>query len=129
MFATDFRSNVVGMRNASAVAHPIAPPVERPRLVLVPEMAPRTPAPARQRFAALLAGLVCGFVLAALAAVVGGGSPSASLDIAATLGVTLIVVLVHARRTTVRDRRRTRARQTRRHQDGTVISFDAARAA
>ena len=116
------------MRNASAVAHPIAPPAERPRLVVVPEIAPPTPAPARQRFAALLAGLMCGFVLAALAAVAGGGNPRASLGIAATLGVALIAVLVHARRVTVRNRRRARTRRTR-HQGGTVISLDAARAA
>ena len=127
MFARDFVSNVVGMRNASAVALPIAPHVERPHLALVPEMAPRTPTPARQRFAALLAGLICGFVLAALAAVAGGGSPSASLGIAATLGVALVTVLVHARRVTVRKRRRARARQTR--MNATVISLDAARAA
>lgn len=116
------------MRNASAVAHPIAPRAERPRLVVVPEMAPPTPAPARQRFAALLAGLICGFVLAALAAVVGGGNPRASLGIAATLCVALIVVLVHARRVTVRNRRRARTRRTR-HEGGNVISLDAARAA
>jgi hypothetical protein len=128
LFANDFVSNVVGMRNASAVAHPIAPPAERPRLVVVPEMAPPTPAPVRQRFAALLAGLICGFVLAALAAVVGGGNPRASLGIAATLGVALIAVLVHARRVTVRNRRRARTRRTR-HQGGTVVSLDAARAA
>jgi peptidoglycan/LPS O-acetylase OafA/YrhL len=116
------------MRNASAVAHPIAPQIERPRLVLVPEPAQRRPAPARQRLAALLAGLICGFVLAALAAVAGGGSPVASLGIAATLGVALVPVLVHARRMTVRDRRRARARRPQ-PTDGTVISLDAARAA
>lgn len=128
MFANDFVSNVVGMRNASAGAHPIAPPAEGPRLVLVPAMAPRTPAPARQRIAALLAGLICGFVLAALAATVGGGNPRASLAIAAALGVALIMVLVHARRVTIRDRRWARTRRTQ-HQDGTAISLDTARAA
>lgn len=129
MFAIDFVSTVPGMRNAYAVAHPVAPHVERPHLVLVSERAPRAPAPARQRFAALLAGLTCGFVLAALAAVAGGGSPGASLGIAAILGVALIVVLAHARRMTILNRRRTRARRRALRLDGTVISLDAARAA
>ena len=128
MFDGDFVSNVLFMRNASAVAHPAAPHIERQPLSLVPDMAPRTPAPARQRFAALLAGLICGFVLAALAAAAGGGSPTASLGIAATLGGALIVVLVHARRVAVRNRRRVATRQSHRG-DGTVISLDAARAA
>jgi hypothetical protein len=116
------------MRNASAVAHPIAPQIERPRLVLVPAPALRNPAPPRQRLAALLAGLICGFVLAALAAAVGGGSPVASLGIAAMLGGALVLVLAHARRVTVRSRRRARARRPR-PAAGTVISLDAARAA
>jgi hypothetical protein len=72
--------------------------------------------------------LICGFVLAALAAVAGGGGPGASLGIAATLGLALVAVLVHGRRVTVRNRRLARARRIA-HQDGTVVSLDAARAA
>ena len=116
------------MRNASAVAHPVAPTLKRPRLVLVPDRAPRTPAPARQRIAALLAGLICGFVLAALAAIVGGGSPSGSLGIAVSLGLVLVAVLAHARRITVRNRRLARARRAT-PAGTTPISLDAARVA
>jgi hypothetical protein len=116
------------MRNASAVAHFAAPYIERPRLVLVSEPAPRAPAPARERLAALLAGLICGFVLAALAAVLGGGSPATSLGIAATLGVALCVVLVHARRVTIRARKQRRASRSP-HHGAVVFSLDAARAA
>lgn len=128
LFAIDFRSNVRAMRNASAVAHAVAPPSERPRLTLVPDPAPRPPAPARQRLAALLAGLICGFVLAAAAAVAGGGSPAAALAVAGLLAAALAAVLVHARRVTVRNRRRARARHCE-PAGATVISLDAARAA
>jgi hypothetical protein len=78
--------------------------------------------------AALLAGLICGFALAALAAIVGGGSPAGSLNIAAILGGVLLVVLAHARRVTVRDQRRARARRAPKT-GATLISLDAARAA
>ena len=118
------------MRNASAVAHTVAPPNERPCLALVPvpHPSPQPPAPARQRLAALLAGLICGFVLAALAAVAGGGSPGTSLAIAATLGVMLGAILAHARRVTVLNRRRARVRR-RRGDTGTVVALDSVRAA
>ena len=117
------------MRNASAVAHSVTPSTPRPRLVLVPTSTPRPPAPARQRLAALLAGLICGFVLAALAAVTGGGSPAAALAIAALLGLALGLVLIHARRVTVQERRlaQTRARVATPHSN--VISIETARAA
>ncbi len=116
------------MRNASAVAHPVAPTLERPRLVLVCHRAPGTPAPPRQRIAALLAGLICGFVLAALAAIVGGGSPSAPLGIAVSLGTVLVAVLAHARRVTARTRRLARARRVT-PAETTPVSLDSAQAA
>ncbi len=116
------------MRNASAVAHPVAHTSKRPHLVLVCHRAPDTPAPLRQRVAALLAGLICGFVLAALAAIVGGGSPGASLGIAASLGTVLVGVLAHARRVTVRTRRLARARRVT-PAETTLVVLDSARAA
>ena len=128
LFAIDFVSNVSGMRNASAHTMSSTPHPQRPRLALVPDGAPRTPAPRRQRLAALLAGLVCGFAMAALAAVVGGAGPGAPLGIAAALAVALVAVLVHARRIAVRDLRAARARRARR-QGATVTSLDIARAA
>lgn len=94
----------------------------------MPDRASRTPAPGRHRLAALLAGLVCGFLLAAFAAVVGGAGPGAPLGIAATLALALVTVLTHARRVTVRDRRAARARHAG-DEGATVISLDTARAA
>jgi hypothetical protein len=63
-------------------------------------------APTRQGLAALLAGLASGFVLAALAAVLGGGSPVDALTVAAALGVVLAAVLVRCRAMARRARRR-----------------------
>lgn len=116
------------MTNASAFAQPVARATQRPRLVLVPTSTPRPPAPARDRLAALLAGLVCGFVLAALATIVGGGDPAGSLTVAAGFGVALLAVLIHARRVTVRRRRRARSHRTAAF-GGNVIPLDTARAA
>lgn len=116
------------MRNASAFAQPIERAVPRPRLVLVPMSTPHPPASSSHRLAALLAGLVSGFVLAALATVLGGGDPAGSLAVAAGFGVALTGVLIHARRATVLRRRRARARR-RSALDTNVIPLDTARAA
>ena len=104
------------MRTSSAaLPATVTPSARRPHLLLVPPPAPRPPAPARQRLAALLAGLISGFVLAALAALLGGGSPTGALTIAAGLGVLLAAVLVRCRAMARRARHRrasTRARAT-----------------
>ncbi len=119
------------MRNAHASKDSFAPALRRPALTLVGQTAHRRPAPARQRLASLLAGLICGFVLAALAAVVGGGSPGGSLAIAAVLGGVLVIVLAHARRVTVRTRRahRTQCARAVASRSATVVSLNDVRAA
>ena len=83
----------------------MTPSAGRPHLLLVPAPVPPR-APGRQRLAALLAGLTSGFVLAAFAAVLGGGSPAAALTAAAILGVALAAVLARCRAVARRARRR-----------------------
>ncbi len=91
----------------------MTPSARRPHLLLVPPPAPRPPAPARQRLAALLAGLISGFVLAALATVLGGGNPTGALTIAVGLGVLLAAVLVRCRAMARRAQRRRASGRTR----------------
>ncbi len=111
LFDRDFGSTVIGMTTATAF-HPAAPPRPvRPHLTLVAPPAPRPLAPRRKRLAALLAGLTSGFLLAALAAVWGGGSPSSALVATQACALALGLVLVHARIVTVRTRRQHRRRQ------------------
>ena len=54
---------------------------------------------------ALLAGLASGFVMAAMAAVAGGGNPGPAVTMAGCCALGMVVALVAARRTTVRRRR------------------------
>lgn len=114
LFDGCFGSIVVAMRTSSAaLPATVTPSARRPHLLLVPPPARRRPAPARQRLATLLAGLISGFVLAALAAVLGGGSPTGPLTIAIGLGVVLVAVLVRCRAVARRARRRRISMQAR----------------
>ena len=115
------------MRNASAVAHaPIGLRTSshrRPHLTLVPTPAAASPPPLSVRMAALLAGLVCGFAVAGVAAVLGGGRPTGELVAMMVLAVPLAATLVRARVVTVRARR---ARQVGRTAvSGTVAPLGA----
>ena len=109
MFDRGSRSIVVPMRTASAVAPLAGPRTRRPHLVLVTPPPSDRPATRHERLAALLAGLLTGFLLAALAAVAGGGSAAGALTTSAGIGLLLGIVLIRARVVTVRARRRRRA--------------------
>jgi hypothetical protein len=114
LFDGRFGSIVVAMRTSpAALPVTVTPSARRPHLLLVPPPAPRPPAPGRQRLAALLAGLISGFVLAALAALLGGGSPTGALTIAVGLGVVLAAVLVRCRAVARRQRHRRAATRSR----------------
>jgi hypothetical protein len=129
LFDASRRSIVVFMRTTTA-SLPSAPPrAERPHLRLVPSRATCRPAPVHQRLAALLSGLLSGFVLAALAAVWGGGSPRVALIVAAACAVFLAGVLAYARAVTVRAQRARRHRAARVPESDAVTSTQLARAA
>lgn len=118
------------MRTVTASLPCAATPSGRPHLSLVRPSVTRRAAPAHQRLAALLSGLSSGFVLAALAAVWGGGSPRTALAVAASCALGLAGVLVYARVVTVRARRARRSRsRPRRTTNDEVTRSQLARAA
>ncbi len=110
-----FAPSVPTMNSAHALSTPHDTPVIARRLTLVeaPPADRRRP-PAGAGVGALAAGLATGFVMAAAAAVLGGGDPSMSLRLAAVCAVGSLVARVRQRRDDVRRARRratTAARQ------------------
>lgn len=85
-------------------------PRER-HLTLVQAAAEPVRPPRSAAMGALLAGLASGFVMAALAATLGGGNPTLALAMAAVCASGMALALVAARRATVR-RRAIRGRHT-----------------
>jgi predicted lipid-binding transport protein (Tim44 family) len=97
------------MNTAHAFAHRQSPAATRPRLQLV-SAAPKPPAPPPSaRLAALLGGLVSGFVMAAGAAILVGADASGELTTAGVLAGIMCVALVRARLTVRRTARRRQA--------------------
>lgn len=127
MFDDDPRAIVVGMRTAQ-VPTPTAHATSRRHLRLVAAAPRRVRVGGPQRVAAGAAGLVCGFVLAAWATVIGGGSPAGMLAAASLAGAVLFLALVACRasvrrraRATARSRRTTQVRVTPSAPAGNVV--------
>ncbi len=101
------------MNSAHAHAHSERHQPIRRHLTLVEPLPEATAPPRSAALGALLAGLSSGFVLAALAALFGGGSPAAALAMAAICLIAMAGALGQARRVTVRRRADRRAARRR----------------
>lgn len=98
-----FAPSVSTMNSAHALATSHDTPVIARRLTLVetPPVDRRRP-PSGAGVGALAAGLATGFVMAAAAAVLGGGDPSTSLRLAALCAAGTVVARIRQRRDEVR---------------------------